>query len=365
MKKYESMLTTVGKAKLMAAQAKGEHVQLTTFAVGSGIQATVETQKALQKEEWRGAITNIAVDSKDKNMLDVETVIPANEGGFHIREFGVFDEAGDLIIVGNTPESYKPLLDAGAASSMRIISKTIISNAANVTLLMDENALYVTHEYLTQQLNLHTGDNDNPHGVTKSQVGLGKVQDYELATEADAESGTSHQKYMTPLRTKQAITKQLDSHANDYVAHPGYANTTGTNAYSVTLNPKPTTLVAGLGVVIKVGNNATANCTLNVNGLGAKPIVDSGGKQVKNLKADSIYSLRYGGTSFILQGEGGEYGTALASDVRNTKTIGTENGVISGTLDLSKLIPSNIRKDITIDGILGTLAPLSGEKKMG
>lgn len=148
MKKYESMLTTVGKAKLMAAQAKGEHVQLTTFAVGSGIQATVETQKALQKEEWRGAITNIAIDSKDKNVLDVETVIPANEGGFHIREFGVFDEAGDLIIVGNTPESYKPLLDAGAASSMRIISKTIISNAANVTLLMDENALYVTHEHL-------------------------------------------------------------------------------------------------------------------------------------------------------------------------------------------------------------------------
>lgn len=150
MKKYESMLTTVGKAKLMAAQAKGEHVQLTTFAVGSGIQATVETQKALQKEEWRGAITHIAVDSKDKNVLDVETVIPANEGGFHIREFGVFDEVGDLIIVGNTPESYKPLLDAGAASSMRIISKTIISNAANVTLLMDENALYVTHEHLKE-----------------------------------------------------------------------------------------------------------------------------------------------------------------------------------------------------------------------
>lgn len=150
MKKYESMLTTVGKAKLMAAQAKGEHVQLTIFAVGSGIQATVETQKALQKEEWRGTITNIAVDSKDKNVLDVETVIPANEGGFHIREFGVFDEVGDLIIVGNTPESYKPLLDAGAASSMRIISKTIISNAANVTLLMDENALYVTYEHLKE-----------------------------------------------------------------------------------------------------------------------------------------------------------------------------------------------------------------------
>ena len=43
--------------------------------------------------------------------------------------------------------------------------------------------------------------------VTKSNVGLGSVQNYGIATQAEAETATSNVKYMTPLRTEQAITK--------------------------------------------------------------------------------------------------------------------------------------------------------------
>jgi len=42
--------------------------------------------------------------------------------------------------------------------------------------------------------------------LTKSDVGLGSVQNYEIATQAEAEAGTSSTKYMTPQRTSQAIT---------------------------------------------------------------------------------------------------------------------------------------------------------------
>lgn len=41
--------------------------------------------------------------------------------------------------------------------------------------------------------------------VTKSDVGLGSVSNYGIATQAEAEAGTSSTKYMTPLRTAQAI----------------------------------------------------------------------------------------------------------------------------------------------------------------
>lgn len=51
----------------------------------------------------------------------------------------------------------------------------------------------------------HSGRTDNPHSVTKSQVGLGNVSNYGLATQAEAEAGTSSSKYMTPQRTSQAI----------------------------------------------------------------------------------------------------------------------------------------------------------------
>ncbi|HOP80066.1 MAG TPA: hypothetical protein PLZ21_05805, partial [Armatimonadota bacterium] len=51
----------------------------------------------------------------------------------------------------------------------------------------------------------HINNTSNPHGVTKSQVGLGNVANYDIATQAEAEAGTSNSKYMTPQRTRQAI----------------------------------------------------------------------------------------------------------------------------------------------------------------
>ena len=55
------------------------------------------------------------------------------------------------------------------------------------------------------KVDAHANLTNNPHSVTKSQVGLGSVSNYGLATQAEAEAGTSSAKYMTPLRTKQAI----------------------------------------------------------------------------------------------------------------------------------------------------------------
>lgn len=55
------------------------------------------------------------------------------------------------------------------------------------------------------EFDIHTTDKTNPHGVTKYQVGLASVLNYGVATQVEAETGTSNAKYMTPLRTKQAI----------------------------------------------------------------------------------------------------------------------------------------------------------------
>lgn len=57
------------------------------------------------------------------------------------------------------------------------------------------------------KVNSHANLTNNPHNVTKSQVGLGSVLNYGIATQAEAEAGTSNSKYMTPLRTKQAIDR--------------------------------------------------------------------------------------------------------------------------------------------------------------
>ncbi|OUS70313.1 hypothetical protein B1748_29195 [Paenibacillus sp. MY03] len=114
----------------------------------------------------------------------------------------------------------------------------------------------------------------------------------------------------------------------------GYGTTAGTaTAYTITLTPAPT-MVDGLRVTVKLNANNGANPTLNVNGLGAKAILKPNGTAPAAglLKLGSVYTLVYNGTAFILQGEGGEYGTAVAADVLAGKTIGTESGLVTGTM---------------------------------
>lgn len=66
----------------------------------------------------------------------------------------------------------------------------------------------------------HVGDTNNPHNVTKTQIGLGNVLNYGMATQAEAESGTATNRYMSPLRVKQAFEAFQDT----------YIEETGSNA---------------------------------------------------------------------------------------------------------------------------------------
>lgn len=82
----------------------------------------------------------------------------------------------------------------------------------------------------------HIADKNNPHNVTKVQIGLGSVQNFGLASISEAQQGISNAGYMTPALTYSAITK----FAGEMVA--GHANNTN--------NPHGTTATqVGLGNV--------------------------------------------------------------------------------------------------------------------
>jgi hypothetical protein len=74
----------------------------------------------------------------------------------------------------------------------------------------------ITTQALTP-LNAHVNNTNNPHSVTKAQVGLGSVPDWPGATQAEAESGTRNDRIMTPLRTAQAISTQALAPLNSHV----------------------------------------------------------------------------------------------------------------------------------------------------
>ncbi|MNU64656.1 hypothetical protein D3C71_539380 [compost metagenome] len=113
----------------------------------------------------------------------------------------------------------------------------------------------------------------------------------------------------------------------------GYAQTTNNgNAYNVNI-VGVTSLVEGLRIMIKLHGDCGPNPTVNVNSLGAYAIKKANGSPIPagNLKKDSVYSLVFNGSAFILQGEGGG-GTATAGDIRSGKTAETDGGPTIGTL---------------------------------
>ena len=129
------------------------------------------------------------------------------------------------------------------------------------------------------------------------------------------------------------VDQAIDMHISDSEKHIPYASASGTNTYTVSISGI-SSLAEGLSVKIKFQNANTGASTLNINGLGAKEIRKSNGNALSSgsIKAGQILHLVYTGTSFQCLGEGGEYGTAQAGDVLAGKTIGTESGLITGTM---------------------------------
>lgn len=130
-----------------------------------------------------------------------------------------------------------------------------------------------------------------------------------------------------------ASQEEFDSHLINPM-HIPYAVATGSaNSYAVTITPAPPSYVEGMAIAVKIPVDNTGPSTLNVNGMGAVPIKKPNGNEVSagNLKAGSIYTLRYNGANFILQGEGGG-GNAQPEDVLSGKTFTNDYGEQVGTM---------------------------------
>ena len=133
-----------------------------------------------------------------------------------------------------------------------------------------------------------------------------------------------------PLINKGA----MDEHLKDYTLQVPYAQAVGSaNAYTASLTPALTAYTEGVAIAVKINATNTGASTININGLGAKSIRDPRGNTLPagKLTAGSIYTVRYNGTNFILQGEGAS-GNATASDLLSGKTASTDAGDITGTM---------------------------------
>ena len=92
-------------------------------------------------------------------------------------------------------------------SSISITTADMVIDTASKVLMLPSERIKLNGIATNAQVNAVTtvAGKTGDVVIAKADVGLGSVENYAKASQAEAEAGTSDVKYMTPLRTKQAI----------------------------------------------------------------------------------------------------------------------------------------------------------------
>lgn len=186
------ILTVDGRNALNEAQLSGR-LEIRSIVVGDGMPpGNFRTLKGLVNQLYE--IEDIKIDAAD-GRCTVTADIPKVGYDYYFREIGIMaaTEGGGLLYVyDNCGEDAQHIVSTtGAESTRKRIRLTLdISDVAQVT-VSNPSVLYVAYddyedtmaqlrEGLSEggkRMESHLSDKDNPHHVTKAQVGLGNVPD--------------------------------------------------------------------------------------------------------------------------------------------------------------------------------------------
>ncbi|HDG8262125.1 TPA: phage tail protein [Klebsiella aerogenes] len=153
--KYYAILTNQGAARLANATALGTKLNLTQMAVGDAngkLPTPDPAQTALINQQRIAPLNMLTVDPANVSQIIAEQIIPENEGGFWIREIGLYDDDGVLIAVANCPETYKPKLAEGSGRTQTIRMILIVSSTTAITLKIDPSVVLATRQYVDEQV---------------------------------------------------------------------------------------------------------------------------------------------------------------------------------------------------------------------
>lgn len=182
MSEYYTLITDIGKKKLAEAVAKKTTLELAAFAVGDGDYEPTGKETQLKHENYRSLINSKDIDPDNIEQIRLELIIPANVGGWYIREIGLFDIDKDLFAIAKYPETYKPAPNQTAIIKQFIIKAYLkVVNTANVTLTVRAENI-ATKDYVDNTLR---------------------------ANQKETIEGINNSKYVTPqtLHNKKASTK--------------------------------------------------------------------------------------------------------------------------------------------------------------
>ena len=218
------------------AEAKAASVQnkyMTPYAVGLAIQqlaiiplnahiARTDNPHATTKAQvGLGSVENfgIATDAEAKTAGSQNKYMTPYHVGLAIQQLAIVPLTAHINDFDNPHNVTKAQVALGNVSNFGIATDAEAKAASTQSKYMTPYhvGLAITQLALTP-LNAHTARTDNPHGVTKAQVGLGSVDNFATATAAQANAGAATNVFMTPGTTRGAVLTfaqpLVDGHAN-------------------------------------------------------------------------------------------------------------------------------------------------------
>ncbi len=133
---FTNILTKIGQQKKALAEVSGTALNIITFKVGDGNGAYYEpneNQTALVNTKYTGTFvagtqSQIVINPAAANEVLYKCFIPADIGGFTIRELGLFDDENDLILICKLPAQDKFALASGLYQPLTFTPKIIYTN---------------------------------------------------------------------------------------------------------------------------------------------------------------------------------------------------------------------------------------------
>ncbi|HGN1285250.1 TPA: phage tail protein [Proteus mirabilis] len=326
--KFFALLTVIGANKLAKATALGTTLKITQMAVGDGggMLPTPDTQQTkLVGEKRRAGLNTLFVDPKNDSQIIAEQVIPENEGGYWIREIGLFDDEGSLIAVGNCPETYKPQLQEGSGRTQTIRMILTVSHTESVELKVDPSVILATREFVNDAIesaSKQTLEEVAKLYATKAELstGLSKVQKSADAANTNANSRVPSTRKVNnkPLSTDITLTAgdvgaATPAQVNEAKTAASNAQTTANSGVSKADAAQKTANDA----VSKANAAQTAANNANTNANGRVPST----RKINNKPLSTDITLTAGDVGAATPAQVNEAKTA-ASNAQNTASNG-------------------------------------------
>ena len=170
---FRTVTTNAGRNAVREALSQGKTVKLSHMSVGDGGGNPVtplSTMTKLVNEQFRAQINDITLDPATPDLFTAELFIPQAEGGWYIREVGLWMDDGTLFAVGNTPLTEKPDISSGAATDLLVRLIIRVLDAATVSIEIDPAQVLATREYVDRKLDAHNKDGGAHETLARKSV---------------------------------------------------------------------------------------------------------------------------------------------------------------------------------------------------